>query len=378
MNATENTKTPSLTVYFNKDVTQTLENVRKLAFSKLIWIELDDLIVSINIYHRQQLDLRENKFYEWFNKLISSDYEGASVCVRLQLDVNKLWRHQIKLSLIVKRIQQELNCQDKLYFVYSHESQGILDVWVNDECIPDLHSILQLKEASKLATLINDDNKTLYYINKVVLPNILNIHLSGVEGVKDCYYTLTKGEWRIDTKGGKLKSLLAVGCVDGTKCRSNDMHEVYNLLGIEAVKQFLRDEFGSLIKVNPRHLELLIDSMTVSGGIQRVSRNGIDRKQVGTIAKASFEQPVDNFLISASIGEKDPLKGVSAAITVGKLSEVGTGFMDLFVDPILLQKYQAEVMPEKPQVDSSLMNVNFDDIEVEEEAEQMEIEEYEY
>jgi len=48
------------------------------------------------------------------------------------------------------------------------------------------------------------------------------------------------------------------------------------------------------------------------------------------------------------------------------------------VDPILLQKYQAEVMPEKPQVDSSLMNVNFDDIEVEEEAEQMEIEEYEY
>ncbi|NCY25543.1 MAG: hypothetical protein EBX37_12015, partial [Alphaproteobacteria bacterium] len=227
MNATENTKTPSLTVYFNKDVPQTLEHVRQLAFSKLIWVELDDLIVSIETYTRDQLDLssKTNKFYEWYHKLVSDAYQSGTVCVRLQLDVNKLWRHQIKIVNIIKRIQHHINCQDRLFFVHSHESQGILDVWINDDNIPEFNSLLQLKEASKLATLINDSNKTSYYINKVVLPNMLSIHLSGVEGVKDCYYTLTKGEWRIDTKGGKLKSLLVVGCVDGTRCRSNDMHE---------------------------------------------------------------------------------------------------------------------------------------------------------
>lgn len=159
------------------------------------------------------------------------------------------------------------------------------------------------------------------------MPSIINLKLSGVDGIKDCYYTEQKSEWRIDTKGGSLKQVLLLNFVDARRCKSNDMHEIFTLFGIEAVKQFLREEYGMLIKVNHRHLELLIDSMTVSGDIQRVTRNGISREQVGSIAKVSFEQPLENFLIAASYGEVDPLTSVSGSITFGKTAQIGTNIM---------------------------------------------------
>ena len=151
------------------------------------------------------------------------------------------------------------------------------------------------------------------------------------------------------------------------------MHEIKALFGIEAVKQMLREEFMLLSKVNLRHLELLIDSMTVTGNIQRVTRNGIDRKQVGTIAKASFEQPLENFLISASFGDKDPLKGVSASITVGKLAEVGTGFFELInkssmVDQDQVDKSDFLDCEEAMEIEEELE----DELEEEEEEEELE------
>ena len=364
MNASENIKTPSLTIYLDKSIEQTLENVRQICFSKLIWVEIDDLVQKVDIMDKNSLDMNAsiNSWYTLFSILNDSSFEQGHYVARIQLDPYKLWRHQISMKHICEKIKQHIETENKLFFAYSHESLGIFDIWVKDD-IASFASIMNLQENSKLSVLVTEQNKMINYIKKVILPNILNTHLSGVEGIQDCYYTQVKGkEWRIDTKGGKLKPLLSESCVDGLRCRSNNLHEILQLFGIEATKQFLRDEFGSLIKVNPRDVELLIDAMTVSGSIQRVSRNGIDRKQVGTIAKASFEQPVDNFLISASAGEIDPLRGVSSAITVGKLAEIGTGFMDLYVNKEMLESM--EIMnTQDPMLQA--YKINYDDVEVE-------------
>ena len=358
MNATESIKTPSLTIYFVPSVEQTLENVRRLAFSRLIWVELDDLVQSVEICHKS--NVVPDNWYMYFAHLIDNSFNSCEWFIRLRLDPYKLWRHQIKMRTIVRRIQEEIEINNTLFFAFSHESIGILDIWIDISQAASFASQLGLQSTSKIGQLVNEQNKVHFYVHKVVLPNVLSVHLSGVEGIKDCYYTKSKGEWRLDTKGGKLKALLKVDCVDGLRSRSNNLYEIYELFGIEATKQFLRDEFGLLIKVNPRHLELLIDSMTVSGAIQRVARYGIDRKQVGTIAKASFEQPVDNFLISASSGEVDPLKGVSSAITVGKLAQIGSGFMDVILNPDMLKQYDTEELAEKME------EVNLDDVEVDE------------
>jgi DNA-directed RNA polymerase beta' subunit len=98
---------------------------------------------------------------------------------------------------------------------------------------------------------------------------------------------------------------------------------------MKGAKAVLEIEFKPVITVNMKHLNILINAMTYTGDIKPVNRYGIDADQSGVIAKASFEQPFDNFFDAASKGLKDTLDGVSASIMVGKLTRIGTGIVDI-------------------------------------------------
>lgn len=361
MNATENAKTPSLTIYLAPEYAKLdLGEIRKVAFTKLIHVKVDDILTDIQILDNTKLE----PFYEVYKFFYHDEFEQCSTRVRFQCNVEKLWLHKITLPYIVSCIEKAIDTTDRISFVYSPDALGILDCWIHDDNVIDFTQLLQI-ENEKMLRVLTPEVKMKYYINKMIIPNILNIVLSGVEGIKECGYTEEKEDWRIDTKGGVLKKLIYLPYVDARRCRSNDMHEIYELFGIEAVKQFLRDEYATLIKVNQRHLELLIDTMTVSGDIQRVTRNGIDRKQVGAIAKVSFEQPLENFLISASYGETDPLRSVSACITFGKQAHIGTNYMGM----IPFEKYDGKRPIPKWEVPTQMSN--------EEEEEEFEDEEEE-
>jgi DNA-directed RNA polymerase II subunit RPB1 len=326
MNATENTKTPSLTIFMAKEYKSlSLAEIRKIAYSQFIYVRVDDVLQDILVLYDQPVT---DPFYDMFSKFYHNNFVGCKTRIRFIFDIEKLWLHKISLQSIVKAIEKNIECTDRLHLVWSPDAIGTLDVWVVEDNIADFMQLLSI-ENPKIEKVVTEERKIRWYVNKLVIPNIIGIHLSGIDGLKDCYYSEVKGEWRIDTKGGNLKKLLMMDCIDANRCKSNDMHDIFEIFGIEAVKQFLRDEYANLIKVNHRHLELLIDSMTVSGDIQRVTRNGIDRKQVGAIAKVSFEQPLENFLISASYAEVDPLRSVSGCITFGKPARIGTNYMDM-------------------------------------------------
>ena len=332
MNATEHTKTPSLTIYLSPQYqSMDLLQVRHLAFTRLIHVKLDDVLSSIDIeQHAQPVDA----WYSTFMHMYHDRCKSLSWRVRLVFNVQKLFIHNISLSNIAAIIEDTFECTDRISLAWSSNMEGVMDLWVHHDNISHIEQLVKKKNGADQdwvrGFLANVDNNTLqikFFITKCLLPSIINLKLSGVDGIKDCYYTEQKSEWRIDTKGGSLKQVLLLNFVDARRCKSNDMHEIFTLFGIEAVKQFLREEYGMLIKVNHRHLELLIDSMTVSGDIQRVTRNGISREQVGSIAKVSFEQPLENFLIAASYGEVDPLTSVSGSITFGKTAQIGTNIM---------------------------------------------------
>lgn len=92
-----------------------------------------------------------------------------------------------------------------------------------------------------------------------------------------------------------MKACLAYPDIDPVKTYSNDMNEIYNVLGIEAARQCFINEFKEIIKpygiyVNHRHLSVLTDWMSMRGTITPVNRNGINRvKDVSVMRKASYE-----------------------------------------------------------------------------------------
>lgn len=79
-----------------------------------------------------------------------------------------------------------------------------------------------------------------------------------------------------------------------------------------------------------RHLNLIADVMTRSGGYVPFNRQGM-LSSTSPLMKMSFETTC-NFLKDATLeGDSDDLSNPSARIVFGKLSGVGTGSFDVMV-----------------------------------------------
>ncbi|CAM4641943.1 unnamed protein product [Lepidochelys kempii] len=121
-------------------------------------------------------------------------------------------------------------------------------------------------------------------------------------------------EWILETDGVRLMRVLSEKDVDPVRTTSNDIVEIFTVLGIEAVRKALERELYHVISfdgsyVNYRHLALLCDTMTCRGHLMAITRHGVNRQDTGPLMKCSFEETVDVLMEAAAHGESDPMKG---------------------------------------------------------------------
>jgi len=145
-------------------------------------------------------------------------------------------------------------------------------------------------------------------------------------------------EYVFETDGTNLRQTILLDGIDHRRTISNDICEVYKVMGIEAARQCLLNEIRLVLRaydiyVNFRHLALLCDAMCVRGYIMPINRNGINRVDVGPLRKCSFEETLDMLLEAAAFSQTDPLTGVSENVMLGQLCRLGTGCFDLVMDP---------------------------------------------
>jgi len=67
-----------------------------------------------------------------------------------------------------------------------------------------------------------------------------------------------------------------------------------------------------------------------------IDRYGINKNDIGTLAKASFEETEKILLKAAVFGEVDPVTGVSANIMMGQPIRGGTAFSQILLDDQML------------------------------------------
>jgi len=167
-------------------------------------------------------------------------------------------------------------------------------------------------------------------------------------------------EWVLDTDGTNLIELLSNPNIDSTRTISNDIREIYDTLGIEAARYALYKELlivtneGSM---NYRHMSLLIDTMTYKGQLMSIDRHGINRGDIGPLAKSSFEETTD-MLINASIfAEYDKVNGVSANVMLGQQPPCGTGDSKILID----EEYMIELLKDVKDTNHMLTSINEED-----------------
>jgi DNA-directed RNA polymerase beta' subunit/intein/homing endonuclease len=258
--------------------------------------------------------------------------------VTLQFDTYKLYHYRLDLQDIAVRIEEESTSVkgQGLACVCSPNNIGKIHVYVN---FTDIKSYIRERlslPTGKKSILLTDENIPYFTARDVVIPMIKNVKVRGIDGIvrTSVRQDLKTGEWVVDTAGINLAKLLSTDGVDGTKTICDNMHEIFEVLGIEAARAFLIAEMTKCLSfdgtyINPRHISLLVDSMTCSGKITSVTREGIDRHESGPIAKFMFEKPVENVAEACIFGETDSMKGVAAAIMFGTVPEVGTKTVDV-------------------------------------------------
>ena len=207
---------------------------------------------------------------------------------------------------------------------------------------------------------------------------LMTVAIRGVPGIKAASFSKSENrveivegkptkvsEYIIDTNGSNFIEVMNHPAVDPTRLYTTNVHDVMDVLGIEAGRNILLTEIESLFAdagVNFRHLGLLIDSMTRNGRLMSVDRYGINKNNIGPLAKASFEETEKILLRAALFGEMDPVTGVSAKIMTGQTMRGGTTFSQLLLDEAALLRLQKGLPPVADLDEEDVEDLDDDDI----------------
>jgi DNA-directed RNA polymerase II subunit RPB1 len=346
INLSKEMKTPSVDIEFhpkyytqlNKDNPDSLRFVRELIDTQIVHVRMNDLILNWSI----EKNPRREWWYSSFSLLYSDIHRRCTHRLRLQLNAEKMWKCKKDMGTIAAKLEKNVKLKGLMHVAFSDNYTAQLDIWVDERqlfgCEDALVSRdLDKEDIEKMLRHITEENKAEICLRNVVLPHVRQTTISGVSGVTKCYHSEFghKTIYTADTRGGSLADILALDCVDPSKCRSNNVHEVMTLFGIEAAYQFLIDEFrkaNTKSQVSLRHLKIMVEWMCASGRLMSVNRHGQEISKIGPIAKASFEQPLDAFIKAASTAQLEVISGVSSSIATGNLPKIGTGSFQMLLD----------------------------------------------
>lgn len=160
-------------------------------------------------------------------------------------------------------------------------------------------------------------------MNFLYLPNHTDLLtlIKGDAAIIRVGYTEIADEWElsVETHQKRFRKILGMSIVDPLRTCSSNVWDIYETLGIEAVREYLLQELMSETSdIHITHLTVLVDKMVFTGDIFSVNRYSTKKENIGVLAKASFEETFDHFLTAAINNETDNTKGLSASIICGK------------------------------------------------------------
>uniref|UniRef100_A0A8V0X8E6 3'-5' exoribonuclease n=2 Tax=Gallus gallus TaxID=9031 RepID=A0A8V0X8E6_CHICK len=349
INISKKPKTPSLTVFLLGQSARDAERAKDI-LCRLEHTTLRKVTANTAIYYDpnpQSTVVAEDQ--EWVNVYYEMpDFDVSRISpwlLRIELDRKHMTDRKLTMEQIAEKINagfgDDLNC----IFNDDNAEKLVLRIRImnSDEN--------KMQEEEEVVDKMDDD----VFLRCIESNMLTDMTLQGIEQISKVYMHLPQTdnkkkiiitedgefkalqEWILETDGVSLMRVLSEKDVDPVRTTSNDIVEIFTVLGIEAVRKALERELYHVISfdgsyVNYRHLALLCDTMTSRGHLMAITRHGVNRQDTGPLMKCSFEETVDVLMEAAAHGESDPMKGVSENIMLGQLAPAGTGCFDLLLD----------------------------------------------
>ena len=194
--------------------------------------------------------------------------------------------------------------------------------------IPD--TLVEVSEENFQIDLTPKDQR---YRDLLQLTKKINeITLKGIEEIKRVVLRKASesDEYVLYTEGSALKDVIGILGVDMTRTTTNNISEIFSVLGIEAARNSIITEATNTLReqglnVDIRHIMLVADLMTSDGEVKQIGRHGISGEKASVFARAAFEVTVNHLLDAGMRGNIDELQGVTENVIVGQPIKMGTG-----------------------------------------------------
>jgi len=354
---TKNPKNPSLTVHL-KPLDELVQDRAVQYANMLEHTKLVDVIKSVQICFdpndntttinddrvlMEQYYEFENMVKECIENNQESTLQKSKWIIRLEVDAELLLDKNITMDdihfAITNSYGNDITC------VYSDYNSNnlVFRIRLNS-------NLLNKNKKQKGIPDTLDQSDEIYLLRNFQEMLLNNIVLRGVQGIsnviprklqnyviKDDGKYNRKDIWILDTTGSNLMSVLGMDFIDASRTYSNDIKEIFDVLGIEAARQILYNEFVEVMEfsdvyINYHHLSLLTDRMTSTQNMVPIFRSGILNDDIGPISKSTFEVHTEVLLGASRHADFDHMRGVSANVMMGQLGIFGTGAFQLVLD----------------------------------------------
>jgi len=354
---TKNPKNPSLTVYL-KPVDE-LDKDRAAQYSKMLeHTKLVDIVKTVQIC----FDPSDRNTTLIDDKLLMEQYyefeEIMEDCMETNLDTNvSKSRWIIRMEMDAEALLDKNITMDDVHFAISNGRGSDISCIYSDYNASNLvfrirlnSSVFNKSKKQKGIADTLDQSDEIYMLRNFQEALLNNIVLRGVEGIRNVTPRklqnnvmkeegkfVQKDVWILDTTGTNLMEIMALDFIDGYRTFSNDIKEIFDVLGIEAARQIIYNEFFDVMEfsdvyINYHHLSLLCDRMTSTKGMVSIFRSGILNDDIGPISKATFEVHTEVLLDASRHAEIDYARGVSANVMLGQHSLIGTNSFGVVLD----------------------------------------------
>ena len=366
-------KATSLSIFLKPEFRDDKEKAREVA-QDLELTMLRDIVTTIGLYYDPKdettvipSDRELIAFYKLFEQKVNGSDETKE-----QEEVYPYGKWMLRLEFNKGAMFDRNITMDDVAYILNDKFHNTINMIYTDFNSQKLVMRIRLDRE----TYKEEDDYTNF--KKFQARLLTTVAVRGVPGIKAASFSKSENrveiiegkptkisEYSIDTDGSNFIEVMNHPAVDPTRLYTTNVHDVMDVLGVEAGRNILLTEIESLFAdagVNYRHLGLLIDSMTRNGRLMSVDRYGINKNNIGPLAKASFEETERILLRAALFGEMDPVTGVSAKIMTGQTMRGGTTFSELLLDEAALMRLQKGLPPVADQEEEDVEDLDEDDI----------------
>jgi len=383
---TKNPKKSSLTVFLKPQDETEMDKATKYA-NMLEHTKLVDVVKSVQIcfdpietttYIGEDTTLMQT-FYE-FENMVTECNEGTTDATTPQ---RSKWI--VRMEMDAETLLDKNITMDDIHFAIKHSSYGndvqcVFSDYNSDKLVFRIRMNSSVfNKSKKRVTESLDQSDEIYLLRNFQNSLLNNIVLRGISDIENVLprkinSLVTKADgkftaketWVLDTTGSNLLDALALDYIDVERTYSNDIKEVFDILGIEAARETIFNEITEVMEasdasIDYHHLSLLCDRMTCNKDMVSVFRTGILSDDTGPIAKSTFEVHTEVLLSAARHAEFDHMKGVSANVMCGQYGYFGTNSFQLVLDMktmIDLENEVSDVKDKNEEIDSMFSNIH--------------------